>query len=129
MLEMTHALIIDDNRNNIDVLIMLLELEGVGHTAVQSVKQLPGALDGLDSLDVVFLDLEFPRGDGFSLLESLKETAQFDGVPVVAYTVHTSEINKARLAGFDGFLGKPLNMQRFPEQLRHILNGTPVWDV
>jgi two-component system cell cycle response regulator DivK len=129
ILPMTHALIIDDNQHNIDVLIMLLENEGVGQTAVQSVKLVPAALAGLDSLDVIFLDLEFPQGSGMNLLHVLKDNASLDGVPIVAYTVHTSEINEARLAGFDSFLGKPLNTQRFPEQLRRILSGASVWDM
>ena len=33
------------------------------------------------------------------------------------------------LAGFDGFLGKPLNRNRFPEQVRRILEGEGVWEV
>jgi hypothetical protein len=31
--------------------------------------------------------------------------------------------------GFDGFLGKPLDSARFPEQLDRILAGKPVWEI
>jgi two-component system cell cycle response regulator DivK len=37
-------------------------------------------------------------------------------------------MRKARESGFDGFLGKPLDPDRFPEQIRRILNNEPVWE-
>jgi two-component system cell cycle response regulator DivK len=38
-------------------------------------------------------------------------------------------MEKARAAGFDGFLGKPLDPDRFPDQIRRILGGEEVWDL
>ncbi|MEO8393626.1 MAG: response regulator [Chloroflexota bacterium] len=126
---MPHALIIDDNRNNIDVLTMLLEREGVSQTAVQNARQISKTLDQIDKVDVVFLDLEFPYGDGFQVLKTVKALPEFADVPVIAYTVHTSEIDEVRRAGFDGFLGKPLDSRRFSGQIKRILDGVPVWDI
>jgi two-component system cell cycle response regulator DivK len=37
-------------------------------------------------------------------------------------------MNKAKNSGFDGFLGKPLDPDKFPDQIRRILNGEPVWE-
>jgi two-component system, cell cycle response regulator DivK len=37
-------------------------------------------------------------------------------------------MNKAKSSGFDGFLGKPLDPDRFPDQIRRILAGEPVWE-
>ena len=49
----------------------------------------------------------------------------------MAVTAEASDeqIAKARSAGFDGFLGKPLDPDRFPEQIRRILGGDPVWEL
>ncbi len=124
-----HALIIDDNRMNIDVLVMLLSNEGVSHTAIESPRYFAETLDQLDHVDVVFLDLEFPNGAGFNLLEDLKTNPRLSGVPIVAYTVHTSEIDEARRVGFHSFLGKPLDARRFPDQLQRILNDESVWEI
>ena len=38
------------------------------------------------------------------------------------------QMKKAKESGFDGFLGKPLDPDRFPDQIRRILNGEPVWE-
>jgi len=123
-----HALIIDDNANNLGVLAELLSIEGVNYTKVQDPRKLDAALKPLSKVDVVFLDLEMPGINGYEVLDQLKADARFNGVPVVAYTVHVSEINQARNFGFDSFLGKPLDPDRFPDQIRRILNGESVWE-
>jgi two-component system cell cycle response regulator DivK len=85
----------------------------------------------MSRLDVVFLDLGLPDGDGYEVLQELKNSPDLKNVPVVAVTARdaTTEMPKAQTAGFDGFLGKPLNRNRFPEQVRRILDGEGVWEV
>jgi hypothetical protein len=39
-----------------------------------------------------------------------------------------SSVARARNAGFDGFISKPLNFVRFPAQLQSILQGQAIWD-
>jgi two-component system cell cycle response regulator DivK len=50
---------------------------------------------------------------------------------VVAVTAdaNAASMEKARQAGFDGFLGKPIDPDRFPEQIRRVLQGEQVWEV
>ena len=79
--------------------------------------------------DVVFLDIESPTGNGYTLIEHLREMDVLNEVPIVAYSVHVSEIEVARRAGFDGFLGKPLDADRFSDQLQRILAGESVWEI
>ena len=122
-----HVLIIDDQPSNIDVLAMLLDQQGIGHTAVTSHRQVSDAIDQAPQINIVFLDLEMPNGDFRKMLQDLKADPRLAGVPIVAYTVHTSEIDLARQLGFDGFLGKPLRTTEFPEQIRRILSGEAVW--
>lgn len=126
---MTTALIIDDNEMNLETLRVLLKKEGVSSVTFSSPHQLEGELDRIGKVHVVFLDLEFPNDDGISLISDLRTLPQFAHVPIIAYSVHISELNEVRNAGFDGFIGKPLDTQKFPKQLRHILAGDPVWEV
>lgn len=126
---MMQALIVDDNPLNLDVLATLLENVGLRAITIESPRLIYEILDGAVNIRIVFLDLEFPRHDGFELLEELKTEPRLEGVPIVAYSVHTSEIDRARREGFHSFLGKPLNAKAFPAQLRRILNGEHVWEV
>lgn len=122
-----HALIIDDDAQNIEVLGRLLAANGVTHTAVQDTRQLESVIEHLTHVDIVFLDIEMPNHNGYEILEALKGNFS-NQFPVVACTVHTNEINTAREMGFDSFIGKPLDPQLFSSQLSKILLGKPVWD-
>jgi two-component system cell cycle response regulator DivK len=125
----THALIVEDNRANIEVLQMLLEQQGVAHTAVVSARHVPDVLDAGAPINIVFLDLSFPNDDGFQIFAQLRADPRLTNVPIVAYTVHQSEIERARRMGFNAFIGKPLNANHFPQQLQRILDGEPVWEL
>jgi two-component system cell cycle response regulator DivK len=37
--------------------------------------------------------------------------------------------SRAKKAGFDGFIGKPIDPDRFPEQVRAVLKGEAVWSM
>jgi CheY-like chemotaxis protein len=122
-----HALIVDDNKDNADILAQMLSIEGVQSTRVEDPMKLESLLPSLPQTQVVFLDLEMPKLNGYELFNKLRASAQFQQVPIVAYTVHVSEINTVRNLGFHSFLAKPLDQDHFPEQLAHILNGERVW--
>ncbi len=124
----THALVIDDNRNNLEVLAGLLAEQGIACSGVNDPTRVNAELQNLPAIGVVFCDLEMPRMDGFEVLQILRERFG-KSLPIIAYSVHLSEINLARKMGFDGFLGKPLDADRFPELIRRILNGQPVWEL
>jgi CheY-like chemotaxis protein len=124
---MVHALIIDDNVDNVGILEQMLTLEGVTYTSFHDPAKLDKYVGTSPNFDVVFLDLEMPNFDGFQMLTKLKADARFRDVPIVAYTVHVSENSEARNRGFDSFIGKPLDADKFPGQLERILKGELVW--
>jgi two-component system cell cycle response regulator DivK len=122
------ALIIDDNATNLVVLKQALELEGITPLLYDTPRDIDAILSEAQQIDIVFLDLEFPNYNGLDLIKEFKQDPRLADVPFVAYTVHISEQNEALAAGFHSFLGKPLNVDSFPEQLRRILDGEPIWD-
>lgn len=123
-----HALIIDDDKNNLEVLAGLLTAEGLTYTAVKDPTKVAAELLNIERIDVVFCDLEMPRMNGYQLLAMLRELLGPSTI-IIACTVHISEIDVTRKIGFDGFLGKPLDAERFPNQLKSILSGRSVWEL
>jgi CheY-like chemotaxis protein len=105
----------------------LLDQENISYTAVTDPTRLEKTLQTLDAVDIVFLDLEMPKLDGYEVLALLKEHIEAK-VPIVACTVHTAEINNTRRKGFFSFVAKPLDLDRFSDQLHRILSGIPVWE-
>ena len=124
---MTHALIIDDNANNVAVLSALLTMEEIDHSSIDDPRKLESFLESEWQFDIVFLDLEMPGLDGYVVCEQLRSDVRFSDVPIVAYTVHINEIQVALEKGFHSFIGKPLDVDQFPEQIARILAGERIW--
>ncbi|MBI1276880.1 MAG: response regulator [Anaerolineaceae bacterium] len=120
------ALVIDDNAQNRKVLVQLLAKQGIDSTEIPDSRKLGNDISAIGAVDVVFLDLEMPGLDGYDVKNLLR--AHLGATPIVAYTVHVSEMNVVRQSGFDGFIGKPVDTVRFPDQLARILNGQQVWE-
>lgn len=127
-LSQSHAIIIEDDTRNRQVLGKLLAHEGLTHTDVPDPNQMANALENVSQVDVVFLDLEMPGMNGYDVLKVLQSDSSFENVPIVACTVHVNEMNNAYELGFHSFLAKPLDPDRFPSQLARILNGERVWE-
>jgi len=85
----------------------------------------------MQRIDLILMDLRLPHEDGYEALAQIRADENLKDILVVVVTAHGSsqEMQKAREAGFDGFLVKPLDADQFPEQIRQILSGTPVWDL
>ena len=124
-----HALIIDDNQANVDVLERALALEGITPYSVRASGAISATLQAMQTIDVVFLDLNLGWSNGLELIKELKQDQRLAHIPIVAYTVLISEQNEAYQAGFHSFLGKPLNLEHFPNQMRRILSGEQVWEL
>jgi two-component system cell cycle response regulator DivK len=76
------------------------------------------------------MDIALPDADGYESLDSLRSDERFSGVPIVAVTadVSAASLHRAQEAGFNGFIGKPLDPDRFPNQVRRVLQGEEVWE-
>ncbi len=123
-----HALLIDDNEENLSVLASLLRRQQATTTVIASPQRLTDHLRTIAPVDVVFLDLEMPGLDGYDVLALLKADPRFQAVPIVACTVHLNEVTTAHSHGFHSFIGKPLDATRFPDQLSRILCNEAVWE-
>jgi two-component system cell cycle response regulator DivK len=77
------------------------------------------------------MDTHLPYEDGYDALRKLRADTRFKETRVVAVTADANPVSmeKARQAGFDGFLGKPIDPDRFPDQIRRVLQGEQVWEI
>lgn len=124
---MTHVLIIDDDINNLHVAEALFNEAGYSFTSIQDSTLVQDALPEIGALDLILLDLEMPDIDGYQLFEYLRSQNELDNVPIVACTVHTSELETVRQMGFNGLIPKPLDADEFIHQVDKVLGGSPVW--
>ncbi len=125
---MSHALIIDDDADDLGILKQVLALQDISYTAIQDSSQVAALLPQIDKIDFVLLDLEMPQVHGYQVYQFLKTQLALANVPIVACTVHSGEINRAHDLGFHSFISKPIDLDRFPVQIADILRNTPIWE-
>ena len=124
------ALVVEDDASGLAVISVMLRRLGMRTAMERYASAVIDRAKRIPKIDVIFLDLGLPDGDGYEVLKRLKNEPKLKDVPVVAVTARDAgtEMSKAQDAGFDGFLGKPLNRKRFPDQVRRIINGESVWE-
>ena len=125
-MKQVHALVVEGNLKNLGVLTRLLSRQGIVCSEASNIIQLALVLETLTSVDVVFFDMEFPGADSDDLLRQLKTDARFNGVPFVGLTAQHNASNLTHHKGFHSFLYEPVDEEKFPEQIRHIMNGEAI---
>jgi two-component system, cell cycle response regulator DivK len=125
------VLVVEDNVSNFVLIARMLGYMGIHCEWKTSGYEVVEYADTLPRLDLILMDIRLPYEDGYGALRKIRASAALRDTLVVAVTAEASldQVNKAKASGFDGFLGKPLDMDRFPEQIRRILNGEAVWEI
>ena len=125
------VLVVEDNVSNFVLIARLLGFMGVHCEWKTSGYEVVEYADTLPRLDLILMDIRLPYEDGYGAMKKIKASERLKNVPIVAVTAEASseQMTKARNSGFDGFLGKPLDPDKFPDQIRRILIGEPVWEI
>ena len=125
------VLVVEDNVSNFVLMARMLGYLGIHCEWKTSGYEVVEFADSLPKLDLILMDIRLPYEDGYSALKKIQKSDKLKNIPVVAITAEADpvQIEKAKAAGFNGFLGKPLNLDRFPDQMRKILSGIPVWEL
>lgn len=125
------VLVVEDNVPNYVLIARMLAFMGVQRREWKSSGwQVVQFADTLPHIDLILLDIRLPYEDGYQALQKIRASAKLKQTLVIAVTAEASDeqIRRAKAAGFDGFLGKPLDPDRFPDQIRRVLNGESVWE-
>ncbi len=125
------VLVVEDNVSNFVLIARMLGFLGIHCEWKTSGYEVVEFADTLPKIDLVLMDIRLPYEDGYGALRKLRNSPRLKDVTIIAVTAEASieQMNKARQAGFNGFLAKPLDPDRFPDQIQRILAGESVWEV
>lgn len=125
------VLVVEDNVANFVLIARMLGYMGIHCEWKTSGYEVVEYADTLPRLDLILMDIRLPYEDGYGALRKIRSSPNLKNSLVVAVTAEAGpeQLRKAREAAFDGFLGKPLDPDRFPEQIQRVLAGEQVWEL
>ena len=118
------VLIVDDNATNLKLVRVLLTAEGFD---VQVASDAEEALKILDCFvpQIILMDVQLPGMDGLELTRLLKADPRRRDIIIIALTAYAmkGDDERARAAGADGYLSKPVNTRTLPSEIESYLAG------
>jgi two-component system cell cycle response regulator DivK len=119
--------VVEDNPLNLKLVRDVLQFAGYDVIEAQSGEE------GLrvaqqDPPDLVLMDLQLPGIDGTETLRRMRAGTLGRDVPVVAVTAFAMAEDRERafLAGFDGYVEKPISVRELPGQVEAFINRRAV---
>ena len=121
---MSTILIVEDNEKNMKLARDVLQAKG--YATLEAVNGEDGVRLALaHKPDMVLMDIQLPDINGVEAFTRIRANADTASIPVVAFTASVTPMDRNRItdAGFDGFIGKPVNLKEFLETVRKTLEG------
>jgi signal transduction histidine kinase/CheY-like chemotaxis protein len=115
---------IEDNRENRMLVRAILEAEG--YTIIDAEDGLAGIEAAIrEEPALILLDVNLPAVDGYEVVAIIKSFPAFATTPVIAVTAYAMEGDRQRtlVAGCDGYIQKPIDVDAFPRQVADFLHG------
>jgi len=119
---MSLILIVEDNDKNLKLVRDVLQVKGYttleAGTAEDGIK-----LAGEHKPDLILMDIHLPGMNGIEALGVLRADPATATIPVIAVTASVMQQDRKLItdAGFDGYVGKPINLKEFLDAVRDTL--------
>ncbi len=117
-------LYVEDDPSSARLVQRVLEAEGFdvriatdGIAALEAARQLQP--------DLILMDINISGLDGYEVTTRLRALEELKDIPIVAVTAATlrGDRERALIAGCDGYIPKPIDVDRFPQQVEAFLEG------
>jgi CheY-like chemotaxis protein len=120
-------LVVEDNRENIELMDFLLK--AFGHSPSLATSGAEGIrLAREQRPDLVLMDIQMPEMDGYEATEAIRAQPGLDDCRIVAVTAFAMVGDQRRIlsSGFDGYIAKPIVPETFISRVEAFL--APVAD-
>ncbi len=102
-------------------------LEANGYEVIEAVDGLSAIREAQKNVpDLILMDINIPEMDGFEVSTRLRSIPALRNVPIVALTasaVMDGDRERTLIAGCDGYLQKPVDVDTLPQQVAEFIGG------
>lgn len=118
-------LIVEDNPLNLELISDILEAKGYAITAAVTGTDALKQVD-IEAPDLILMDIQLPGIDGLTVTGMIKKKPGLEDIPIIALTAHAmrGDEKKAREAGCDGYISKPIDTRAITKTIQSFLDGT-----
>jgi len=123
---MSLILIVEDNEKNMKLVRDVLQAKG--YATIEAITGEDGVrLAAEHKPDLILMDIQLPGINGIDALRILRASPETAAIPAIAVTASVMQNDRKHIteAGFDGYLGKPLNLKEFLDTVRAMLEKAP----
>jgi two-component system, cell cycle response regulator DivK len=116
---MSRILIVEDNEKNLKLVRDVLQVKGYETLEARNAED--GIRLALDHVpDLILMDIQLPGMNGIEALKVLRADIKTMKVPVLAVTASVMQQDRRLImeAGFDAYVGKPINLKEFLDAVR-----------
>lgn len=117
------VLYVEDNPDNQVLVQRILLFEGFDIDFAQNAKE---ALEVSEhsTYDLILMDINLPDMDGYALTSIFRKMTKFSTIPIIALTANVMKGDRERSldAGCDGYIQKPVNIDKLPAQIKGYLS-------
>ena len=117
------VLLIEDTREVLMILVDYLEMAGYKMVTAQD------GVDGLEQAklthpDLILMDIQMPRMDGFEATQKLRNDPEFRNTPIIALTALAMPNDRQRCldAGMNEYISKPVNLKALTKTIQKLLS-------
>ena len=121
---MSTVLIVEDNEKNMKLARDVLQAKGyqtleaeTGEEGVRLAKE--------QTPDLVLMDIQLPGINGIEAFKQIRADPKTARIPVVALTASVTPTDRSQItaAGFDAFVGKPINLKEFLDTVKRFVEA------
>ena len=119
---MSTVLIVEDNDKNMKLARDVLQAKG--YQTLEAVTGEEGVkLAREKKPDLVLMDIQLPGINGIEAFRQIRAHENTKGIPVVALTASVTPTDRSAItaAGFDAFLGKPIDLKEFLDTVKRLV--------
>jgi CheY-like chemotaxis protein len=116
-------LLVDDNPLNLKLIKLILANAGYDIRTAANADEALAAIVAQKPL-VILMDLQLPGVDGLELTRRIKAKPETSDIVIVAVTAYAmkGDDDKARAAGCDGYIAKPIDTRALRQLVQHYLD-------
>jgi two-component system cell cycle response regulator DivK len=117
-------LIVEDNEKNMKLVRDVLQAKG--YETLEAVTGEDGVkLAKEHHPELVLMDIQLPGINGIEALRQMRADPATASIPVIAVTASVMASDRRNItdAGFDGYVGKPLNLKEFLDAVARAVGG------